>query len=122
MGALLSNFASAKLLTPPSGTGGLSFTVATGKGALFESPTGVDYQYLVFAKADKSAFEIVKVEARSGDSFTIETGGRGLDGTTASTWSADDIVYFGLRRRCSMMWTLPRRAQLWRLIPTSSAT
>lgn len=92
MGLKFGNFCRAKLATPPSGTGGLSFTVEAGKGALFPTLSAGDYAYLVFKNADKSVNEVVKVEARSTDAFTIATGGRGLDGTTAQTWTANDYV------------------------------
>lgn len=92
MGLKLSNFGRAKLATPPSGTGGLSFTVESGKGALFPTLGAGDYVYLVLKNATKTNNEIVKVEARSGDAFTIATGGRGADGTTAQTWTANDYV------------------------------
>lgn len=92
MGLIWGNFCRAKLATPPSGTGGLSFTVEAGKGALFPSFGAGDYAYAVFKNADKSVNEVVKIEARSTDAFTIATGGRGLDGTTAQTWTANDYV------------------------------
>lgn len=92
MGLIWGNFCRAKLATPPSGTGGLSFTVEAGKGALFPSFSAGDYAYCVFKNADKSVNEVVKVEARSTDAFTIAAGGRGLDGTTAQTWTANDYV------------------------------
>lgn len=94
MNLKLSNFAKAKLATPPSGTTGLSFSVESGKGALFEPLSGGEYTYGVFVNASKNR-EVVKIEARSTDSFTIASGGRGLDGTTALTWSAGDYFYVG---------------------------
>lgn len=90
------NFAEAKVATPPSGTGGLTFSVQAGKGALFPTLGAGDYFYGIFTNASKTTFEIVKVEARSGDSFTIASGGRGLDGTTAQTWTANDYFYNGV--------------------------
>lgn len=90
------NFARAKLATPPSGTGGLSFTVAAGKGALFPSPTGSERCYVCFKNAAKTAMEIVEVQSRSGDSFTIAAGGRGKDGTTAQTWTVNDYAELAL--------------------------
>lgn len=94
MGLKFTNFARAQLAVPPSGTGGLSFTVAAGKGALFPSLGAGDYFYGVFKNAAKTSNEVVKVEARSTDSFTIAAGGRGADGTTAQTWTTAD--YFEL--------------------------
>ena len=92
------NFGKATLASPPSGTGGLSFTVAAGKGALFPSPGAGEYFYGVFTNAARSAYEIVKVEARSTDAFTISAGGRGQDGTTAATWTTSDIFYLPTTR------------------------
>lgn len=92
MGLKWANFARAKLATPPSGTGGLSFTVEAGKGALFPSLGAGDYFYVVLKNAAKTVSEVVKVEARSTDAFTIATGGRGLDGTSGETWTANDYV------------------------------
>jgi hypothetical protein len=89
MALKFSNFGKAKIASAPSGTTGLAFTVEAGKGLLFPSLGGGDYFYGVFKDASNNA-EIVKVSARSTDSFTIATGGRGLDGTTARTWAAGD--------------------------------
>lgn len=98
MAQKFSNFARAKLATPPSGTGGLSFTVESGKGALFPTLAAGDHCYLTFKNAARTANEVVKIEARSGDSFTIASGGRGADGTTAATWTANDFVELCLTR------------------------
>lgn len=92
MGIKFSNFARAKLATPPSGTAGLSFTVEAGKGALFPSYGGGDYSY-VCLKNSSGTREIVKIEARTGDAFTIAAAGRGLDGTAAyGSWSTNDYA------------------------------
>lgn len=85
------NFARATVASPPAGTGGLSFSVAAGKGALFPAPGAGFWFYGVFTNAARSKFEVVKVEARAGDGFTIAAGGRGQDGTAADTWAAGDI-------------------------------
>lgn len=87
------NFAKATVASPPSGTGGLSFTVAAGRGSLFPSPGAGQYFYGVFTNAARSAYEVVKIESRSTDAFTIAASGRGQDGTTAAVWSAGDIFY-----------------------------
>jgi hypothetical protein len=89
MALKFSNFGKAKIASAPSGTTGLAFTVEAGKGLLFPTLGSGDYFYGVFKDASNNA-EIVKVSARSTDSFTIATGGRGLDGTTARTWAAGD--------------------------------
>lgn len=99
MGIKLANFARATLATPPSGTTGLSFTVAAGKGALFPTLGAGDHFYGVFTNAGKTAYEIVKIEARSTDSFTIAAASRGLDGTTAATWTTSDIFYYALTKK-----------------------
>ena len=90
MGLRFSNNAVTTLATPPSpGTSGLAFTVAD--GSAFRTYGGTDYTYLT---RDNGAggIEIFKVVARSGNSFTIASGGRGLDGTTAVAWNAGDII------------------------------
>lgn len=93
------NFAKATVATPPSGTGGLSFTVSAGKGALFPSPGSGEYFYGVFTNAARSAYEIVQIETRSTDSFTVATGGRGQDGTSAATWNTGDVFYLPTTRK-----------------------
>jgi microcystin-dependent protein len=90
------NFGQAKVASPPSGVGGLSFTVEAALGARFPTLGAGEYFYGTFKNADKTKFEIVKVVTRSSDTFTIEAGGRGLDGTTAQTWAANDIFYYGM--------------------------
>lgn len=99
MGIKLSNFARAQLASPPSGTAGLSFSVAAGKGALFPTLGAGEYFYGVFTNAGKTAYEVVKIEARSTDSFTIAAGGRGLDGTAAATWTTSDVFYYPLTKK-----------------------
>lgn len=95
------NFGRAGLASPPSGTGGLAFTVTAGKGANYPSPTAGEYFYGVFTNAARSAFEVVKIETRSTDSFTIAVAGRGQDGTSAATWTTSDIFYLPTTR---VMW------------------
>lgn len=88
-----SNFGKSQVSIAPSGTGGLSFTVAD--GLLFPSLATGDYFYGIFKDASGNR-EVVKVEARSGNAMTIAVGGRGLDGTTARTWAATDYFVAGL--------------------------
>ncbi len=95
MGLKFSNFGKAIVASAPSGTSGLSFTVEAGKGLNFPALGAGDYFYGVFKDASGNR-EIVKVEARSTDSMTIATGGRGLDGTTARTWAAGDYFVAGI--------------------------
>jgi hypothetical protein len=65
-----------------------SLTVATGQGALFPTLSAGDYFYCTLANA-VGTVEIVKVTARSTDTFTIT---RAQDGTSAATWSTGDKV------------------------------
>lgn len=65
-----------------------SLSVAGGTGALFPTLTGSDVFYATLANL-AGTVEIVKVTARSTDTFTIV---RGQDGTTAASWSAGDKV------------------------------
>lgn len=65
-----------------------SLTVASGAGALFPTLSGSDVFYATLANATGTV-EIVKVTARSTDTFTIV---RGQDGTTAVAWNAGDKV------------------------------
>lgn len=65
-----------------------SLTVASGKGALFPTISGSDYFYATLANTS-GAVEIVKVTARSTDTFTIV---RGQDGTSGVAWNTGDKV------------------------------
>jgi hypothetical protein len=95
MGLKFSNFGKAVVGSAPSGTTGLSFTVAAGTGLLFPSLGAGDYFYGIFKDASGNR-EVVKISARSTDAMTIATGGRGLDGTTARTWAAGDYFVAGI--------------------------
>jgi len=66
-----------------------TLTVASGKGALFPSPTGSNYFMATLQGASGSPIEIVKVTARSTDTFTIV---RAQEGTTASAFSTSDLI------------------------------
>lgn len=87
------NFARVKISSPPVGTGGLSFSVEAGRGALFPTLAAGEWFYGAFTNAARSKNEIVKIEARAGDGFTVAAGGRGIDGTVADTWVAGDVFY-----------------------------
>lgn len=89
MGLKFSNFGKAAIASAPVGATGRSFTVEPGKGIVFPALGAGDYFYGIFKDASGNR-EIVKIEARSTDSFTIAVGGRGLDGTTPRTWAAGD--------------------------------
>ena len=65
-----------------------SLTVTTGQGALFPSLSGGDYFYCTLANV-VGTVEIVKVTARSTDTFTIV---RAQDNTLAASWLAGDKV------------------------------
>lgn len=65
-----------------------SLTVATGQGALFPTTGAGDYFYCTLANIS-GAIEIVKVTARSTDTFTVT---RGQDGTTGLVWNTGDKV------------------------------
>ena len=69
--------------------GATSLTVSSGTGALFPTLAGSQYFYCTLANLAATANEIVKVTARSSDTFTIV---RGQDGTSAQAWSAGDKV------------------------------
>lgn len=66
-----------------------SLTVATSTGGLFPNPTAGQYFYATLQNTTGTTIEIVKVTARTTDTFTIV---RAQDGTTASAFSAGDKV------------------------------
>jgi hypothetical protein len=65
-----------------------SLSVQSGAGGLFPALTASDYFYCTLAN-NSGNVEIVKVTARSSDTFTIV---RGYDNTTAMAWNAGDKV------------------------------
>jgi hypothetical protein len=65
-----------------------TMTVATGEGARFPAVSGSDYFYVTLVDTSNN-MEIVKVTARSTDTFTIV---RGQDGTSGTGFSASDRV------------------------------
>ncbi len=71
-----------------------SFSVTAGLGALFPSPGVGDYFYVTLADTAGN-LEIVKVTARTTDTFTVV---RGQDGTTARAYSAGDKVELRLTK------------------------
>lgn len=64
-----------------------SLTVATSTGALFPTITGTQYFMCTLQNVAGTTIEIVKVTARSTDTFTIV---RAQEGTTASAFSTGD--------------------------------
>jgi hypothetical protein len=71
-----------------------SLTVAAGTGAEFPTLAGSQYFYCTIAN-NAGSVEIIKVTARSTDTFTIV---RGQDGTSGTAWSAGDKVELRLTR------------------------
>lgn len=71
-----------------------SFSVASGNGALFPVLSGADYFYATLYNT-AGTIEIVKVTARSVDTFTVA---RAQDGTTGTAYSAGDKVELRLVR------------------------
>ena len=65
-----------------------SLTVSASSGSLFPTLSGSDYFYCTLANTS-GAIEIVKVTARSTDTFTIT---RGQDGTSGQAWNSGDKV------------------------------
>lgn len=74
-----------------------SFSVTAAEGAKFPSLSGGDWFMATLAKtvAGAPVYEIVKVTARATDAFTVV---RGQEGTTATTFSAGDVVELRLTR------------------------
>ena len=66
-----------------------SLSVAAGTGALFPTLAGSQFFYCTLSNTAGTTLEIVKVTARSTDTFTIV---RGQNGTTAASFSAGDKV------------------------------
>jgi hypothetical protein len=93
---IVGNFALSRFVTPPSGTGGLSFTVTASEGAKFPSPAAGRHFYGICATPAQTTFEVVRVTARSSDTFTLD--GRGLDGSTAQTWNVGDLFYYPMSK------------------------
>ena len=69
--------------------GATSLTVATGTGGLFPTLTGSNFFYCTLQNTAGTTIEIVKVTARSTDTFTIV---RAQEGTSASAFSTGDKV------------------------------
>ena len=68
-----------------------SLTLVGGGGSLFPTLTGGNwFMATIISQSNPNTYEIIKVTAISGDSFTSIT--RGREGTTALAWSAGDYV------------------------------
>lgn len=88
MAALYTNNAASTLASSITNSQ-TTLTVASGQGALFPNPTGADFFYCTLQNVAGTTIEIVKVTARSTDTFTIV---RAQDGTTASAFTGGDKV------------------------------
>lgn len=88
MAELFSNNAGSTLLASISNSA-LSLTIASGEGAKFPNPSGSDYFRATLLKKIDGSIEIVKVTARSGDTFTIV---RDFESTGSYSFNAGDIV------------------------------
>lgn len=87
---LASNNASTVLASAINATA-TSLTVATGAGANFPVPVAGTsiFKLTLIDTATESLTEIMHVTAVAGDVFTVQ---RGQEGTTARTWSVNDIA------------------------------
>ena len=86
MSQKFSNNAPAKLASAVA-PGDTSLSVVAGQGAEFPTLSGSDFFIATLQSADGSTIEIVKVTARSTDTFTVT---RAQEGTTAGTFAAGD--------------------------------
>ena len=102
MAALYTNNASTILASGITNSA-TSLTVQTGNGAKFPNPTSPDYFMCTLQGVSGTPIEIIKVTARSTDTFTIV---RAQEGTTASAFNANDIVE--LRITAGEMGNLPQ--------------
>ena len=110
---LFTNNAATTLASSISSTA-TSLTVASGTGSLFPNPTGTQYFYCTLQATTGSTIEIIKVTARSSDTFTII---RGQDGTGGSSFTAGDKVE--LRIVAATMNDLPKLDEVNQFTNTS---
>lgn len=82
---LFTNNAVTLLAAPISGSS-TSLTVMPGYGALFPNPAPGQFFLVTLENQFASAREIIRVDARSGDTFTSIQ--RAQEGTTAASWTA----------------------------------
>lgn len=92
----LKNFAYSTLATPPSGTGGLSLVIATGDGSKFPSAPFNATIWPVSVQPTADNAEIVRVTAKSTDTFTIT---RAQESTSARTWTAGAQIAQAISKR-----------------------
>jgi|GEM_PF-1959478 len=88
MSVLFTNNAASTLASSIT-SGATSLTVSAGQGALFPVITSTNYFLVTLIGVSGSPIEIVKVTARSTDTFTIV---RAQEGTTASAFTGGDAV------------------------------
>ena len=81
------------LLTTSMNTTDLTFSVTAASGSKFPTIASPDNCYITISNA-AGAVEIVEISAHisGADAFTIVSGGRGADGSTAQSWSIGDYV------------------------------
>ena len=84
---LYSNNAETTLASPIS-SGDLTITVTD--GSKFPSPSAG--QYFLATIEVGASYEIVKIESRTGNTFTVAVSGRGQEGTTAASWPSGALI------------------------------
>lgn len=87
MGVILKNNAISTLASTAT-VGATTFTVKSGDGSLFPSPTGSQWFPVTLIKQDGS-IEVCKCTSRSGDTLTVV---RAQEGTSAIAWSANERI------------------------------
>ena len=91
----LANDAVSAIVTAPSpATSGLSFTVTAGQGARF--PSSGQFRVTVCASGatpDPTNSELLLIDSRSTDTFTVNASGRGYEGSTARTIVTGDVIF-----------------------------
>lgn len=98
-GIILANRAGFRLASSIKATD-LTFTVQPGTGSRCPVVAGGNFAYMTFKDASGN-YEVMRVtgHAAGSDAFTLSsTADRGLDGTTARSWLANDAVRMGLPR------------------------
>jgi hypothetical protein len=88
----VTNYASSTL-TAGISAGATSFTVAAGTGAAFPSPTNLNNANSFIVSIDA---ELILCSARTADTFTVASGGRGYDGTSAASHLSGATVTHGM--------------------------
>jgi hypothetical protein len=71
-----------------------ALSLVSGGGALFPNPNtglGQNFTFTLVKNGNPSIYEVCNCTQRTTDTFAVIT--RGLEGTTAVSWSAGDFVY-----------------------------